>query len=176
MALEAFTSMGIEAELSKYNGKNTAVLKRIAARYTPNAVTVGKLLSLTTSEVVAEQTGATRLLKWWHDQGCSFSKSQTKKLLANLRKSITWESRLHIFQMLPRLSIPEEQKTQIHWALMQSLSHENKFVRAWAFNGLAYLAVQYPEYRSEAVELLELGLRDECASVKARIRSAKNGF
>lgn len=88
-----------------------------------------------------------------------------------LRKDIPWESRLHVLQMLPAVSIADDQKADLYRILLDNLTHANKFVRAWAYNGLAVLAAQFPEYRTEANEILEMGMRDEVAAVKARIRN-----
>ncbi len=61
--------------------------------------------------------------------------------------------------------------------MRKCLEDDNKFVRAWAYNGFYELAKQYPEYRTEAGQLFEMALRDEAASVKARVRNVmKQGF
>ncbi len=163
--------MRVEAELARFNGKDTALLKRIAERHVPNTATVRKLLALAKGNKVVLQSGATRLLKWWCERGLSFNKRQSSDLVGLLRKDIPWESRLHILQMLSALSIADEQKSKLHRVLSDNLTHANKFVRAWAYNGLAVLAVRFPEYKKEAYEILEMGMRDEVASVKARIRN-----
>ncbi|MGH8655751.1 MAG: hypothetical protein ACREYE_27835 [Gammaproteobacteria bacterium] len=163
--------MRIEAELAKFDGKDTAVLRQIAERYTPDAATVRKLLSLTKGNSVALQTGATKLLKWWCERGLRFTKGQSSELVGLLRKNIPWESRLHVLQLLLAIDIAKNQKESLYRILMGNLTHTNKFVRAWAYNGLAVLATQFPEYKTEANQVLEVGMRDEVAAVKARIRN-----
>lgn len=54
---------------------------------------------------------------------------------------------------------------------MKGLSDNNKFVRAWAYNGLYELSRQYEDLRIETMLLLDAGLNDEAASVRARIRN-----
>ena len=60
------------------------------------------------------------------------------------------------------------------WRIYKRLSNpsrQEKFVRAWAYNGFYLLAVQHGEYEAEARQLLTMALRDEPASVKARVRN-----
>lgn len=163
--------MRIEAELAGFDGKDTALLKRIAEQCTPDTATVGKLLSLAKGNQVALQSGATRLLKWWCEQGLNLNKKQSRELVRLLSKDIAWEAHLHILQMLPALSIANDQKVDLYRILKNNLTHTNKFVRAWVYNGLAVLADQFPEYKTEASEILKMGMRDEVAAVKARIRN-----
>ena len=61
--------------------------------------------------------------------------------------------------------------------LRNCLVDNNKFVRAWAYNGFYELAVQYPEYEKETKQFFEMAMRDEAPSVKSRIRNImKKGF
>jgi hypothetical protein len=55
--------------------------------------------------------------------------------------------------------------------LRTCLADENKFVRAWAYNGFYLLSQQYPEYQQETEQFFAMAMRDEAASVKARIRN-----
>jgi hypothetical protein len=55
--------------------------------------------------------------------------------------------------------------------LRVSLTDSNKFIRAWAYNGFYEMAIQYPEYKNETKQFFEMAMRDEAASVKARIRN-----
>ena len=57
------------------------------------------------------------------------------------------------------------------------LTDQNKFVRAWSYNGLYELATSFPSLRKEAERFFDMALADEAASVKARVRNImKKGF
>lgn len=61
--------------------------------------------------------------------------------------------------------------------LRNCLISDNKFVRAWAYNGFYELALQYPAYKTEVKKFLDMAMKDEAASVKARVRNIlKRGF
>ena len=84
----------------------------------------------------------------------------------------SWEAQLNLLQCMELLAVPESARLALEQYLRLALTHENKFVRAWAYNGFYQLARQYPELRREALQIMEMGSRDEPASVKARIRNA----
>ncbi len=81
-----------------------------------------------------------------------------------------WQTKLHFLQSFVYLTMPRESVGQIEHFLRVALIDENKFVRAWAYNGFHLLALSHPQYRQETDQLLKMGMRDEPASVQARIR------
>jgi len=90
---------------------------------------------------------------------------------------IFWQSRLHILQSMQYLPIDENSVTKVELFVRDCLTDMNKFVRAWAYNGFYLLAQQYSNYQHEAEDFLKLGLTDEPASVKVRIRKClQQGF
>lgn len=165
--------MPIETELAKFDGKNIAALRRVAQRYTPDTVTVDKVVSFACSRDSLFQSAATWLLKHWTESGLALSQTQCGPLIALLNNEIHWQSRLHILQLLPTMSIEKRRKSRLHRALMSDLTHQNRLVRAWAYGGLAVLAARFPELKSEAERIFEMATRDETAAVKARIRNAR---
>ena len=75
------------------------------------------------------------------------------------------------------LPVAEGQRVQVEAFLRQALVSEQKFVRAWAYDGFYQLAKQYPEYQQEAMSFFAMAMDDEVASVKARVRNIiKQGF
>jgi len=88
-----------------------------------------------------------------------------------------WETKLHILQCIPFLQIAKTEKKEVEAFLRKCLVDNNKFVRAWAYNGFYEISVQYPEYRNETKQFFDMAMRDEAPSVKARIRNImKMGF
>ncbi len=146
-------------------------MQSLADRLDPTAAVVRQLLAVAASDDVKLQTAATWVLKRLQENGASYTAAQTKKLLDLLGQAAHWEAKLHLLQMLPKLAIPASHRDELHNNLSQLLEHDNKFIPAWAYNGLAELATQHSAYRIEVAELLKNGQQDEAASVKARIRN-----
>lgn len=119
----------------------------------------------------AYQQGATWLLKAYVESGHQLARTQTKTIYASLPVLEHWEAKLHVLQCLRYVPVNEPEKNQVEAFLRASLTDPNKLVRAWAYNGFYELSRQYPEYRQETGQLFEMALRDEAASVKARIRN-----
>ncbi len=81
-----------------------------------------------------------------------------------------WEAQLHLLQTLPYLTIPKSTAPIIKKHLLSLTENNNKFIRAWAYNGLHVLQSQYPQYRYDIMPRLKKALLDESPSVQARIR------
>jgi hypothetical protein len=69
------------------------------------------------------------------------------------------------------MPIGDADRIEVETFLRQTLNDSNKFVRAWSYNGFYQLARHFPQYREEAEAIFEMALRDEAASVKARVRN-----
>ncbi len=123
------------------------------------------------------QNGATWLLNAWLKSGNQLKKSQIRKICNMLYDLESWEARLHVLQSISYMSIEEDEKELLYDFLRMTLCDSNKFVRAWSYNGFYELAQQYPQYSEETKQYFEMAMRDEAASVKARIRNImKKGF
>ena len=82
-----------------------------------------------------------------------------------------WECKLHVLQCLPYLEIPESESASLERFLDACLESDNKFVRAWAYNGFSELSLRFPRYRERVDGLLARAATSEAASVRARIRN-----
>ena len=82
-----------------------------------------------------------------------------------------WQARLHVLQSIRFLRISGRAKEGLRADLLRLLQDGNKFVRAWAYDGLHRLGSQHPEFAEEAEALLLEALELEAPSVKARIRN-----
>lgn len=167
--------MNIEKEILAWDGKSAGDITKIFHSRCDEPVFIGTLIKL--MEVPACQKGATWLLKAWLDSDQSITLKQASKIISHLGILEDWEAKLHILQCLPSLSIKPQQKLSVEKFLRTTLTDKNKFVRAWSYNGFYELAKKYPEYQDETKHFFEMAMRDEAASVKARIRNLmKNGF
>jgi len=123
------------------------------------------------------QSGASWLLKRYFEDGRTVDSEQASNILSQLNDLKTWEAKLHILQCLSEIPIAGDRKGDVERFLRTSLSSENKFVRAWTYNGFYILCNQYPEYKQETKEFFDMAMRDEAPSVRARIRNiVKAGF
>ncbi|MGK7926108.1 MAG: hypothetical protein AB4290_12845 [Spirulina sp.] len=167
--------MSIESEIKGWNGKSADEITEIFQTYSDTPVFIDTLIEL--FKIPSCQKGATWLLKAWLDKGNNLKSEQIAKLFSSLDILEHWEAKLHLLQSLPFLPIAHSQKQQVEGFLRTTLPDRNKFVRAWSYNGFYELARQYPEYQEETEQFLEMAMRDEAASVKARIRKlVKKGF
>jgi hypothetical protein len=105
------------------------------------------------------------------DGGQKLDANKSWALFKLLPKLERWESKLHILQCLPYIQISSAAKENVEVFLRRCLIDDNKFVRAWAYNGFYEISLQYPEYKEETKQFFEMAMRDEAPSVKARIRN-----
>ncbi|TQV89298.1 hypothetical protein [Aliikangiella coralliicola] len=117
------------------------------------------------------QCGASWLLKYHCEQGGKITPLQVINIYRQVNELEHWSSQLHILQTMPSLPITQENQTIVESFLRRCIVSDNKFVRAWAYNGFDILATQHVQFRKEVDQFLEMAMRDEAASVKARIRN-----
>ena len=163
--------MDIITELKAFDGKHTDPLETLTTHLSPTATVIRALCTIAKNDDAKLQTAATWVLKRFQENSVSFSPAQIEDCLGLLNQVTYWEAKLHLLQMLPGFVISADRKNALQDILKAGLNNDNKFVRAWSYNGLSELAAQYPEFRAEVAELLETGQREEAASIRARIRN-----
>ncbi len=167
--------MELKKIIQGWDGKAVAYIENVYEQFGKDIHFVDKLVTF--MEQVALQKGASWLLKKHLESGGRVSAQSIAPTYQALPQLVHWETKLHILQCLPFIPIGEEKKDVVEQFLRDCLQEKNKFVRAWAYNGFYELAKQYPSYQEEVLALLQLGLEEEAASVKVRIRKAlKAGF
>ncbi len=160
--------MDMKQAIVAWDGKSADDIRDIYDRYGHKSLFISEILSLAKQEPL--QKGTTWLLKRHLEEACSLKSSEVKEVYLLLPNLEHWEATLHVLQCIPYMPIPNTQKKKVQTFLKKCLGDDAKFVRTWAYNGFYELAVQYPEYQGEAKQLFEVGMRDEAASVKAKIR------
>jgi hypothetical protein len=168
--------MSIRDELEAYDGKHIDVLERILSRHRSTNSFVGSLVSLVADENQNLQTGATWLLKRLAENDFQFRRDHLVALFGSLSELTHWISKLHVCQMLQHVAIPDESARNVVWSLDRNLWDENRFLRAWSYNGFYELARQHKKYITRATEQLDRGEADKAASVKARIRNIRRAM
>ena len=167
--------MSMNQKIAAWDGKSADDIGTIYENYHRKQEFVDTVLKLIKD--VSCQKGATWLLKKWLESGKQLDNRCIQEAYDALPELEDWESKLHILQCIPFMPIEKHQKDNVESFLRVTLSDTNKFVRAWSYNGFYELAMQHPEYAKEAKQLFEVAVRDEAASVKARIRNImKKGF
>ncbi len=167
--------MNIEQELATWDEKSAGETGAVYESHYKQPDFVDTLIKLTDDAFY--QKGATWLLKTWLKAGNKLETRQIKALYELLPTLEHWETKLHLLQSIPWMPIAEESKKHVEAFLRTTLTDSNKFVRAWSYSGFYELALQYPEYTSEARQLLAMAMNDEAASVQARVRNImKKGF
>jgi hypothetical protein len=162
----------LEIAIESWDGKNTGPLTDIFEKHHSDHAFPAVLVALCEAET--NQRGATWLLKHHFDQkGPAISEKLTRKHLSNLSHIRHWEAKLHILQYIERLEIPNDMAETLRIFVVSSLQSDNKMVRAWAYYGLATLAIRFPDQKDQYLEILENAQRHENAgSIKVRIRKA----
>ncbi len=167
--------MNLDSELAAWGGKSAADIGAIYERHCALQGFSERLIELIHSDDL--QKGATWLLKKYLESGGTLDNKQISTIYNSLSALQQWETKLHVLQCVPYMAIASGEKRRLENFLRKTLTDSNKFVRAWSYNGFYELARQHPEYVAEAKQFFEMAMRDEAASVKARIRTiVKRGF
>jgi hypothetical protein len=153
--------------LSEWDEKSKTQIKQIYSQYCDDPMFLKNLINALKSTKLT--AGASWLLKHHLESGARLNYGEEKRILRMLPKLENWQSELHLLQILPYFTESLDIITLKHY-LITRLSHDNKFIRAWTYNGIFLLAEQNPEFRPEANKYFALAMQDEPASVKARLR------
>ncbi|TQV70728.1 hypothetical protein FKG94_20580 [Exilibacterium tricleocarpae] len=167
--------MSIKKAIAAWDGKSAQDIGAIYQSYGRAPSFIREVLLLLGGE--SSQQGASWLLKRFFEDGRELDAATVNKIYGLLPKLVDWQTKLHILQCIPYMPIEKRQAKRLQRFLQQCLTGDNKFVRAWAYNGFYELAVQHHEYEAQAREFFAMAMKDEAASVKARIRNLlKRGF
>ena len=160
-------------ELGVWDGKSAAALQSIYLRRCADEDFVATTLVLVADANL--QRAATWMLKRHLELGNPLSARECRSILGSLSVQQDWESKLHLLQCLPYLSIPDEDRVGLEQFLDAGVRSDKKFVRAWAYSGLGELALRFPQYREAVEGMLARAGGSETASVRARIRNLRKG-
>ena len=149
------------------------MVDKVLLRHRATNSLVRELVTLLIYNDETIQTRAAYLLKQIAQNGFRFKEEHLIVLFGSLSEMTPWLSKLHVCQMLQYVPIPDESATNLVWFLERNLLDENRFLRAWSYNGFYELAKQHSRYIDYAIEQLERGEMEKAASVKARIRNVR---
>ena len=166
----------LRATLNAFDGKHTDSLERIATRLPADKAVLDGLSKLALDDDLKLQGAATWLLKRYAEAGFTLDESQGARLLRVLKRDSHWEAKLHVLQMLDRLSVPQREAAPLWNKLAAQTEDPNRLIRAWSYHGIPVVADGHQQYRLEAQTWLSHGESDEAASVRARIRRLRKKY
>lgn len=167
--MEVRELVDLKKQLQQWDGKSTEQLEAVYLSFSQEDGFLDFLIKLLNEDSV--QVATTWLIKHYLQQGGKVSQQQSSRILDHCNADCHWQSQLHFLQLLSYLIIANRDRKKVEAFIRHSLTSDNKFVRAWAYNGFDVLATQFSQYRHEADEFMQMALQDEAASVKARIRN-----
>jgi hypothetical protein len=168
--------MTIKAELEDFEGNRRDLLERVVLRQRSVRSVINGLVLLIPEKGSKIQVGATWLLKRLAETKSQFTTQQLTAIFDSLADLNHWEAKLHICQMLQHVRIPKGSEAKVALFLERSLLEENKFLRAWAYNGFVELAKQHTQYSEFAMKQLDDGETEKSAAVRARIRNIRKAL
>lgn len=166
--------MTLQIDIQTWDKKSKPGILDVYEKHSDNADFIGCLLDLSKHDDCSE--GATWLLKHALEQGSKLNDHQIDGFCGLIETELSWQSILHILQILPFINVPAAHKNKMMAFVRRHAEDENKFVRAWAYNGLYELANTYPEYRDGLSVVFDAAEETEPPAVKARIRNVKKAI
>lgn len=167
--------MDIRRKIKNWDGKSANDIGEIYSSHCHGASFSSEIIKLIGDS--SQQKGATWLLKRHFENENQITSEEVSEIYNKLKALKQWESKLHILQCLSFMPNTKPHKSKVEMFLRNCLMDNNKFVRAWAYNGFYELATQHPEHKKETKQFFEMAMRDEAPSVKSRIRNImKKGF
>jgi len=163
-------SLNLATEIANWNGHCAADIEEIFESYFSDADFINHLIKFLDDELL--QSGASWLLKHYFETKGVVDESQADQILSKLYQLNIWQAQLHILQSLAYIPISIDKKENVEYFLRNNLSSENKYVRAWAYDGFYLLSTQFSEYAVEVEQFFEMAMKNEAPSVKARIRNS----
>ena len=166
--------MSLEDDIKQWDGKSKSDISDVYGKYSSADDFLNELFKIATHVHCSE--GATWLIKHALEQKAELNDDHINSFCELIKGALPWQSILHILQILPFIIVSEEHKHEMMAFVRDNTEHENKFVRAWAYNGLYELANTYPEYRDGLSIVFDAAEETEPAAIKARIRNVKKAI
>jgi len=160
----------LRARLEEFDGVAVSMLSEARTNCRKHAGFLDDLITLSFDPDARVADGATWILKAELEDGAKLLPDQTERLVSSLGALTSWQSLLHVFQMIERVPLDESQAGRVvRWARSHA-GHKRPFVRAWSLHAVVVLGRTFPKFRPDAEAALERGEADPAASVRARAR------
>lgn len=159
--------MTLEDALAQWDGLTESLGELYQQRKT-EVHFISHLVSLLDSPAL--QVAASWLVKRSCEDGFEADATEVEGLIKVAPSLGNWQARLHLLQSLHYLVIPGEVAQALHGFLTSCVLDDNKFIRAWAYQGFITLAEQHPQYQEESETLIARAMQEEAPAIKARLR------
>ena len=166
--------MDAEVLLRSFDGRHVAVLHDIAADLPTSRETLVRLIEAARQvKRGPPEIGATWLVKHLLERGVEIDADIGLRLALTIGHLSENESKLHLLQAIPYVTVTPEVEDALLPALDAILANAtHRFVRAWAYNALSVVARDNPGRREDVARRLRDALEVEAPSVRARVRAA----
>lgn len=155
--------------LKSWDGVHIEYLTNLYNIDKTNADFFENLVTICVNEQDLQKT-TTWLIKHHYDNGQVLPKPLTEKLLTACNNVENWEAKLHLLQLLPHFELTEKSIIITEDFVRNCLTDKNKFVRAWAYNGLYELTKYIPELKTELEFICQRAMETESASIKSKVK------
>ncbi|MBQ4820292.1 hypothetical protein [Aquimarina sp. MMG016] len=155
--------------LNNWDGKHIEYLINCYDQYADDNTFFDILIEITYGQTEL-QTATTWIIKHHYDGKKSLSESLADQLLSSINQLKNWGAKLHILQLLPKIHITKNTVNPVDQFVRKCLNDDNKFVRAWSYQGLYEVSKHIPEYESELRSLCKRAMQTESASIRSRVR------
>lgn len=158
----------LEFEIESCSSASVRELASIHERYcaTPDYLT--RLVSLVRSD--RSQVEATWLIKRWLETSQTPDAGTSSEILELLMIESDWQAHLHLLQCIGLLDLSQAPVAGLRRTVLAKLKSPNKFIRAWAYDGLFRLAqLQHPDAATDLIRISDAA-QNESPAVRARIR------
>ncbi len=156
-------------KLKSWDGVHIEYLTKLYNTDKTNADFFESLVTICVDEQDLQKT-TTWLIKHHYDNGQVLPKPLTEKLLTACKNVENWEAKLHLLQLLPHFELTEKTIIITEDFARKCLTDNNKFVRAWAYNGLYELTKYIPELKTELAFICQRAMETESASIKSKVK------
>ena len=158
----------LEFEIESCCSASVKELTSIHERYCAIPDYLTRLVSLARSG--RSQAEATWLIKRQLETSRTPDAGTSTEILQLLMLDADWQAHLHLLQCIGLLDLSQAPIAKLRETVLAKLASPNKFIRAWAYDGLFRLAqLQHPDAATDLLRISDAA-RNESPAVRARIR------
>ena len=158
----------LEFEIESCGSASVKELASIHDRYCAIPDYLTRLVSLAKSGRL--QVEATWLIKRHLETSRAPDTGTSAEILELLILDADWPAQLHLLQCIGLLDLSQAPMAALREAILAKLTSPNKFIRAWAYDGLFRLAqLGHPDAATDLIRISDAA-QNESPAVRARIR------
>lgn len=152
-----------------WDGTHIGYLKTLYQESIDDASFIPHTIALLEADQRVEVPGSW-VVKHHVEHGNSLNPIEVDQLVRCLGALHYWQAQLHLLQIIPMISLTEEQAERLEPVVRKYLSSDRAFVKASAFAAYFEIVKRFPELKNEFRLLCEDSLERVSASVKVKIR------